>query len=844
MTYKTLKENQIRIILGILMSIPILVFIFPLPNFLNELSHYLFAHNTLETISFVACFMIFGIGIITIKRNNYELMTLLACLFLSVGVFDFLHVLTYPGMPEIIYENDHNRDLLFWILARSISAFGLLFIALHLNNIQSLNFIFKFKNWMLGFTLVFIIILSYLILYKSSIFPTLYHIKLTQTKILTEYFLMFVFFISSFLFWRKKDKLGNIDMNLMFQASLLAGISELFFTTYTGYASGTTILGHGYKAIAYIYLYRAIVVSSVEFPYHILEQANNDLDLSLNASHTGIWYWNLKTNKITLSKTWKEQLGYLDMDIGKEIDFDTFLTMVHPEDISHFTHEIKKYISESHFNRFEMEYRLKNNFDNYSTIMLKGIVKSNKFGSPITFIGTHVDITEIRNKEQHITYLANYDTLTNLPNRNFLQQKISHLLTTIPNNEFFSILFMDLDYFKNINDSLGHHVGDELLVIIGKRLKRAIGEHNFVARVGGDEFVILLKDPELSKDEETHTQYVKTISAKIISLISLPLLIDIHEISITISIGASTFPTDDTDNNELSRFADMALYEAKNSGRNCFVLFDKEINQTFTKRLTIQNHLSKAILKNEFFLVYQPQFDICDINNPKLIGFEALIRWESKELGCVSPTEFITIAESNKLIIEIGEWIFDTVCEQQKIWKSKYINLVPISINISPIQFKHPGLVTFFEQTLIKHDIPSSLINIELTEGVMMENVQTSRNVFNQINKDGFRLLIDDFGTGYSSLSYLKEFDIYKLKIDQSFIRNIHLNQADCSIIKAIINIAETLNFKIIAEGVETLEEANFLKDNGCHEIQGYLLGKPLNVFDAENVLKNHQPNN
>lgn len=829
------KQN---LLWGLLLFPPIFFSFIPSFSSLNEIKEYLPLHTFLETSAIIVAMMIFGIGWTSRNKKISDHMILITCIFFAVGIFDFMHTITYPQMPDVIQTNDHNRDLWFWIIGRFVCSLGLLLVALSANQIK------LFSKTLLPLfiaTIVFVFSSSYIILFNSGLLPVLYSQEtgLTTLKKYFEYSILIISFIAAYYFWKQKDQKNNIDMYTMFQAAMLVGVSELFFTTYLTLATGLTIVGHIYKTIAYLYLYKAIVVSTIEYPYSELKKTINDLDISLDASHTGLWYWDIKTNKVNLSKAWKEQLGYIE--IKTDVDFNFILEIMSDQDRAKFEIEIYSYLGNGLKDRFEFEYRLKNSFGDYSTILLKGIKVYDDKHNVVTFIGAHVDISEIKEKEKNINYLANYDIVTELPNRNMFYNTGSKIIDHAQENEYFSLLILDIDNFKNINDTLTHQIGDQLLTQLGHRLIKIVGPENFVARVGGDEFVVILKHNAHSTNITSHEGYVKSVSEEIMKMITHSFFIEGNEINLTSSMGISTFPTDSKEITELMQFSDMAMHEAKNQGKNTYVVFNTELSKALLFQHNLQKNLAKAIINDELFLVFQPQFDTSNLQKPKLIGFETLIRWQSKEMGFVSPGEFIPMAERTGLIIDIGNWIFENVCSQMASWRALGLKLVPISINISPIQLKHSHLLDFILTTIDKYSIPAELIELELTEGAMMEDPAASKQLFYKLKKMGFKLLIDDFGTGYSSLSYLKEFDIYKLKIDQSFVRNIHLGKADCSIIKAIINISENLNFKVIAEGVETKEEMEFLHAHGCKEVQGYLLGKPMKKDDAEKVLQSHQ---
>ena len=426
--------------------------------------------------------------------------------------------------------------------------------------------------------------------------------------------------------------------------------------------------------------------------------------------------------------------------------------------------------------------------------------------------------TKEKLSSERIYHLANFDLLTNLPNRTKLEEYFHYTLSLArQHQEDFVLIFLDLDYFKEINDSLGHSVGDLLLIEIAKRLKVVLREEDTLARLGGDEFVLLLPNTTFDRAEQ--------VAQKILESIAKPFLIPPHELSITTSIGLALYPTDGEDMETLYKNADTAMYRAKQQGRNGYCFFTQEMQQHAIRNLQLTNALRHALAKNELHLVYQPQISI---NSGKLMGAEALLRWHHPEFGVISPSEFIPIAENSGLILAIGEWVLKTAVTQTQKWIQQGFPPIIMAVNLSAVQFRHPNLSSLISSILDDAHVSPQWLELELTEGVAMNDPNMAIGIMNELNDKGIRMSIDDFGTGYSSLSYLKKFKIYKLKIDQSFIRDISIDAEDKAIISAIINMAKSLGLQTIAEGVETIEQLQFLKEQGCDEVQGYYYSKPI----------------
>lgn len=436
------------------------------------------------------------------------------------------------------------------------------------------------------------------------------------------------------------------------------------------------------------------------------------------------------------------------------------------------------------------------------------------------------DLFEKKKYEEQIRYYAFHDTLTGLPNRRLFYEKIAIAMVNSQRNTHpMALLFIDLDHFKFINDSLGHDLGDLLIKEVSSRLIACVREKDIVARLGGDEFTIIMEDIAKEQLEQTAKRMIQSLSTSY--------MLKGNELFITPSIGISLFPEDATDVDTLIKNADTAMYYVKMNGKNNYFYFNKEMNQQLNRKRLIHKGLRKAIEKNEFILYYQPKVEL---GTGKIIGVEALIRWMHPELGMVPPNEFITIAEETGQIKSIGKWVLHTACRQGQEWIEKGFIPLRIAVNVSLQQLMQDDFINNVEEVLHETGFNAANLEMEITESVMQSGEYTI-NMLHKLKEMGIYISIDDFGTGYSSLSYLKRLPLDALKIDKSFVDDIQIDQTDSDIVKTIIALAKNLKLKCIAEGVETEVQTHFLKENGCHEVQGYFISKPIHVTEFEQLI-------
>ena len=476
---------------------------------------------------------------------------------------------------------------------------------------------------------------------------------------------------------------------------------------------------------------------------------------------------------------------------------------------------------------FEIEVRGKDGRER--TISLNVRAMADREGTNFYLEGTVQDITERKAAEARVQFLAYYDALTGLPNRTLFEDRLAKALANARRRrERIAVLWLDLDNFKTINDSLGHSVGDLLLKQVGERLQKYVRAQDTVAKVGGDEFVFALINPG-------HISRAAAAAERIRRAVAGEFEVQGHVLNVTCSLGISLFPYHGKDGETLIKNAAAAMHCAKENGRNNFRFFTRKLNARAVERLALQNSLRVALEKTEFFLVYQPQVEIA---TGRITGAEALLRWRHPELGLVAPGKFIPVAEDSGLIVPIGEWVLKTACAQARHWQELGLPALPIAVNVSAVQLRQERFLPVIRRVLDETGLAPQYLELEITEGVLLSNAGKTLSMLQQLASMGLPLSIDDFGTGYSSLSYLKDLPVCKLKIDRSFIRAMTVNPRDAAITAAVISMGNSLNLKVIAEGVENEEQMSFLRAHHCDEIQGYYFSKPLEADDFAKKLR------
>lgn len=551
---------------------------------------------------------------------------------------------------------------------------------------------------------------------------------------------------------------------------------------------------------------------------------------ALESTGAGVWDFNVTTDHILLSKQCKQMLGFAEDEIGTSMK--EWGELIHPDDFPNLL-TARQLILSKQEQYFTNEHRKRCKDGSWKWIQVRGMVVSRDDDHmPLRVIGTYIDISARKASEQRILHLASHDNLTGLPNRDLLRDRVQQVIIQAQRgNKLAALLFIDLDQFKTINDSLGHDIGDLLLQEVAQRLVTSVRTEDTVARQGGDEFIVLL----LSISD---AQHAGLLAQKLLDDLILPHQIRDKELHISASIGIAVFPDDGEDVDTLLKNSDIAMYHAKQVGRNNYQFFTPKMNQLAAERHALSTDLRHAISRNELLLHFQP---IVDLHSNKLVGVEALLRWQHPEQGLILPLNFISLAEETGLIMPIGEWVVETACAQLKAWQSQGYDVPRMAINLSAKQFRQKTLAPFIAHILQKTGLSAGALEMEMTESLLMENTDEVAENLKQLAALGLRISIDDFGTGYSSLSYLKRFTINTLKIDRSFVMDIATDPDDATIVTAIIALAHSLQMKVIAEGVENAAQLDFLRQHNCDQYQGIYFSPALSVAEMHTLLLRNQ---
>ncbi|PVV21809.1 MAG: hypothetical protein B6D74_11090 [gamma proteobacterium symbiont of Ctena orbiculata] len=547
-----------------------------------------------------------------------------------------------------------------------------------------------------------------------------------------------------------------------------------------------------------------------------LRKSEERFELAMRGANDGVYDWNLQNNDIYYSPRWKSMLGYQDHELPN--NFSTWESLIDDKDRARSWEMLNDYIGGKRDN-FHIEFKMRHKDGHWVDILSRAFLVRDAEGNAVRTVGTHVDISEKKRQEAHILKQAHYDGLTGLPNRFLAMDRLAQLLKEASRDASkVAILFLDLDGFKRVNDTLGHETGDRLLVQAAGRLQSAVRDGDSVCRLGGDEFIVLLRNLAELTD-------AKKVATGLISQFRHPFKLEQRELVVTTSIGIAVYPSDGSTPTELLRNADTAMYHSKEQGRNTFNFFTSEMNLNISRSLEVEEQLHGAQERHEFSVVYQP---VVELKSNRIVAAEALLRWNNPALGTIAPDEFIPIAEQTGVILGVGRYVLYQAVYNAVRWREMLNYDFKIAVNLSPRQLRDSAMVDYIEDLLKSSGLQAEALILEITEGVLMSGQHDIEHALARLRETGIGLGMDDFGTGYSSLSYLRKYPFNLLKVDRSFINDLTVDQADYELVNASILMAHGIGLEVVAEGVESESQLNQLRNMQCEYAQGFLFSRAI----------------
>jgi diguanylate cyclase (GGDEF)-like protein/PAS domain S-box-containing protein len=806
----------------------------------ENITYYMPLHTILETVSIVISVLIYSVGWNAYALSRARKIVFISCAFFSVAVLDLGHFMTYVGMPEFVSHNTQAQSTTFWLAARFIAALTvLLSIVIGWKPFRTA----RSRYFIALFYAAYVCIVYWFVLFDTTVLNKIFSTEnhLFQYVALAEYsiLLTMVISVSLLLFFIRKGVFNSEYTKNVLIATFIMMLSELCLTLTTSSSDSLNLLGHLYKILAYTFFYKAIFMISVRLPFEKLKLsqelvfAEKELaQVTLNSIGDGVVTTDVYGHVKFLNPIAEKLTGW-SQEEAAGLPLDEVFSIVNQETRKPIENPAYRAISEGVIVELSNHSLLiSKDGQEYSIEDCAAPILNSK-GKILGCVLVFHNITEKYLLMEHISWQAGHDTLTGLPNRTLLSDRIAQGTAHAERQEQLLIVcFMDLDGFKAVNDKHGHELGDKLLIEVAHRLLNVVRGGDTVSRLGGDEFVLLLNN--LGSADEADI-----LLRRILDEMARPFMIEQEVLIISASIGATIFPFDSSDTDTLLRHADQAMYQAKQSGRNRYHLFDASMDLHVHERHQQNIRLQLALAQGELRLLYQPKVNL---KTAKIIGMEALLRWNHPELGLRLPLDFLYLAEDSNLIVEIGNWVLDQALCQLSLWHEAGYDW-HVSVNIAARQLQRHDFMSNLKNILAKYpNAPASKLELEILESTALDDMDHVRSIILACQEMGIRISLDDFGSGYSSLAYLRLLPANSLKIDQSFVRDMLEDEEDCALVEGILQMARVFKREVIAEGMETAAHGALLLNLGCNNAQGYGIAYPMAADEMPEWAKNFKP--
>ncbi|MGZ8303279.1 MAG: bifunctional diguanylate cyclase/phosphodiesterase [Telluria sp.] len=789
----------------------------PFRQVVIEPTRFLFWHTAVETFAVVVAMLIFVTGYRAISSSRNGAVVLLGVAFLGVGLFDFLHAMSYAGMPDAVTSNSPQKSIFFWLAARILAASALMVYAFFPLVRYPTPAI---KRLAVVLMLAFVGVLGCVGLFRPDAVPALFipGQGLSALKVALEYLVIVINLVTLAALWGVRNEFSKECVVALAFTVALSAISEVFFTRLGAIdKDAANVFGHLYKVSAYLYLFHATFNEALRRPVQRMKTQHLREQVMLNAAPSGVLWVNSSGCILMANAAMETLTGYSPNELvgqNVEIFLPAHLRADHAQLMrSRFTSPRNRPINMSDLKLCRRDGRM---------LPVDISLASFEDGVSSHTIAYLTDLTERKEYEDSLRHKATHDELTGLPNRWLFRLQLDASLAHAGRSGLrVAVLLLDLDYFKTVNDSFGHPAGDALLVQVSSRIRAALRENDMLARLGGDEFGIFLTNI-------SDVDGAICLANKVLAVLQSSFRLQNQDVYSGGSLGIAFYPNDASDSDTLLRYADMAMYQAKHASRGGYACYSHEMDRRAHEAMQFHTRLNEAITEGLLKLHYQPQVDV---KTGAIVGVEALLRWHDPLLGDVSPARFIPVAEATGLIVPLSDWVLETACKQIAAWTRAGTPLC-VSVNFSGQQFRQHNLHEKVASVLKRTNAEASWLCIEITESIAMIHPEQARAHLTDLVAMGCSVALDDFGTGYSSLAYLKTLPVSKLKIDKSFMDGIPHDASDVTISRAIIALAHNLGMTLVAEGVENDTQLAFLRQYDCELYQGWLYAKAMSAED------------